>query len=135
MDNGLLTKQLVNKFFLMMKDHVVGHGTTTSMLGSPECCRIAKLQEEKVKEKAKAKVDAKELVRHTVVKKKHKILFGGQKKMVFGGPGVQKARKALRKVRTTFLKVILEPIIKKRVQMMNITRTKGRGKDQKRKGK
>ena len=51
MDNGLLTKQLVNKVFLMMKDHVVGHGTTTSMLGSPESCRIAKLQRRKGKGK------------------------------------------------------------------------------------
>ena len=37
----------------MMKDHVFGHGTTTSMLGSPQHCKIATLKEEKVREKAK----------------------------------------------------------------------------------
>ena len=70
-------------------------------------------KEEEVKEKAKAKVDSRALVRHTLVKKKHEILNGGQKKTVFGGPRAKKARKALRNVRTTFLKVILVPIIKK----------------------
>ena len=47
MDNGLLTKQLVKKAKLMMKDRVFGHGTTTSMVGSPESFRIAKSNEEK----------------------------------------------------------------------------------------
>ena len=72
----------------------------------------------------KAKVASKELVRHTLVKNKLKTLSGGQKKIVFGGPRVKKARKFLRKVRTTFLKVILVPIIQKRVQITNITLTK-----------
>ena len=54
----------------MMKDHVFGHGTTTSMFGNPESFRIVKLQE-KVKEKEKANVDSKELVMHTLVKNKH----------------------------------------------------------------
>ena len=119
MDNGLLTKQLSNKAKLMMKDRVFRHGTTTSMVGSPESFRIAKSKEEKVK----AKVDSEELVRHTLVKNKLKTLSGGQK-IVLGGQRVQEARKAPRKVRTTFLKVILVPIIQKRVQAKNITLTK-----------
>ena len=91
-----------------------------------------KSKEEKVKEKVKAKVASKELVRHTLVKNKLKTLSGGQKKMVFGGSREKEAKKALRKVRTTFLKVILVPTIQKRVQYHSY---KGRGKDQKRKGK
>ena len=55
MDNGLLTKQLVKKAFLMMKDRVFGHGTTTSMVGSPVSSKVAKLKEEKAKEKGKGK--------------------------------------------------------------------------------
>ena len=39
-------------------------------LGSPESFRIAKLEEEKAKEKVKAKVDLKELVKHSLVKKR-----------------------------------------------------------------
>ena len=69
--------------FLMMKDRVFGHGTTTSMLGSPESFRIVKSKEEKVKEKVKAKVYSKELVRHSLVKKKHKILNGGEEDRVW----------------------------------------------------
>ena len=34
-------------------------------------------------EKAKAKVDSKDLVTHTLVKNKHKTLIGGQKKIVY----------------------------------------------------
>ena len=74
--------------FLMMGDRVFGHGTTTSMLGSPESFRIVKPKEEKVNEKVKAKVYSKE-----------------QSLVVF-------------------LKVILVPIIQKRVQAKNITLTK-----------
>ena len=119
-----LTRQLANKAKLIMKDRVFRHGTTTSMLGSPESFRIAKSEEEKVKEKVKAKVASKELVRHTLVKNKLKTLSGRQTKMAFGGPRVKEGRKALRKGRTTFLKVILVPIIQKRVQITNITLTK-----------
>ena len=89
-DNGLLTKQLVSKV-LMMKDRVFGHGTTTSMLGSPESFRIAKLQEEKAKEKAKARVDLKSTGKaYLGEKNKHKILNGGQKKTVLSGPRVKR---------------------------------------------
>ena len=62
-------------------------------------------------------------------------LNGGRKKTVFGGPRVKEARKVLRKVKTTSLKVILVPIIKKRVQIMNITRTKAEAKIKKEKEK
>ena len=94
------------------------------MVGSPVSSKVAKLKEKKVKEKVEAKVDSKESVRHTLVKNKLKTLSNGQKKMVFGGPRVKEARKALRKVRTTFLKVILVPFIQRTVQVMNITLTK-----------
>ena len=39
-----------------------------------------------------AKVYSKELVKHTLAKNKHRTLNGGQKKIVFGGPRVKKAR-------------------------------------------
>ena len=105
----------------MMKDRVFGHGTTMSMLGSPDSFRIAKSKKERVKEKVKAIVDSKEQEEHAFVKNKHKTLNGGQKKTVFGGPRVRKARKALRRVRTTSLKVILVSFIKKKVQIMKFT--------------
>ena len=34
LDNGPQTKKLENKIMLMMKDRVLGHGTTMSMLGT-----------------------------------------------------------------------------------------------------
>ena len=82
MANGLLTKQLVNKAILMM---------TTSMLGSPVSSKVAKLGKEKVK--VRAKVGSKELVKHTLVKNKHKILNGGQKKGKRGEKGSSKGEK------------------------------------------
>ena len=48
MDNGPLTKQVAKKAKLIMKDRVFKHGTTTSMLGSPESFRIAKSRKEKL---------------------------------------------------------------------------------------
>ena len=89
MDNGPLTKQLVSKVTLMMKDRVFGHGTTMSMLGNPLSSKVAKLKEEKAKEKVKAKVDSKALVEHTLVKNKHRTVNGGRKKIVLGGPRVK----------------------------------------------
>ena len=111
----------VNKAPLMMKDRVFGHETTTSVVGSPESFRITKSKEEKVKEKVKAKVASKDLVRHTLVKNKLKTLSGGQEKIMFGGPRVKKERKLLRKVKTTFLKVNSVPIIQRTVQVINNT--------------
>ena len=37
-----LTKYLVSKVTLMMKDRVFGHGTTTRTLGSPDRLKVAK---------------------------------------------------------------------------------------------
>ena len=106
------------------------------MVGSPVSSKVAKLKEEKAKEKVKAKVDSKELVKQTLAKNKHRTLNGGQKKIVIGGPRVKKARKFLRKVRTTFLKVNSVPIIQKRVQIMNnTTRTQEEAKIRKEKAR
>ena len=78
-----------------------------------------------------------ELVEHTLVKNKHRTLNGGQKKIVFGGPRVKEARKVLRQPTTTSLKVISVPIIQRKVQVMNITRSKeeARIRKEKRQGK
>ena len=135
MDNGLLTKQLVNKAILMMKDRVFGHGTTTSMLGSPESFRIAKSKEEKAKEKTKAKVDSKELVMHFLVKKKKTRYWMVEKKMVFGGPLVKEARKFLRKVNNYLSENDVRTYRPEKVTGNEYSPYKGRGKDQKRKSK
>ena len=50
-----------------------------------------------------------ELVEHTLVKNKHSTMNGGHKEIVLGGPKVKEARKVLRKVKTTSLKVIFVP--------------------------
>ena len=75
---------------------------TTRKLGSPDRSKVAKRGEEKAKEKEKVKVDSKELEEHSLVKRKHRTLSGGQKKIVLGGPRVRKARKALRKEKIPF---------------------------------
>ena len=62
------------------------------MVGSPVSSKVAKLKEEKAKEKVKAMVDSKELVKHTLAKNKHRTLNGGQKKIVIGGPRVKKGK-------------------------------------------
>ena len=80
-------------------------------------------------------MDSKDLAVHAFVKNKHKTMIGGQKKIVFGGPRVRKQKKGFRKVRTKFQKVILVPSIKRKVQVLNTNRKKGRGSDQKREGK
>ena len=54
------------------------------------------------KEKARAKVDSKELVTKTLVKNKHKTMNGGQKKLVFGGQRKKRPEKAFRKERANF---------------------------------
>ena len=83
------------------------------MVGSPVSSKVAKSNEEKAKENEKAKVDSKELVKHTLAKNKHRTLDGGHKKIMFGGPRVKEARKVLRKVKTTSLKMISVPIIQR----------------------
>ena len=110
-----------------------GHDRTTSVLASPESFRIAKLEEEKVK--AMAKVDSKELVRHTLVKIKHKILNGGHKKTVLGGPKVRQARKGHSKGKNKPFEGESRAYHKKKGTDKEYHSYKGRGKDQKRKGK
>ena len=106
LDNGLLTKQLVSKVTLMMQDRVFGHGTTTSILGSPDRSKGRQVRRRKSKGKGKkAKEDSKELEEYSLVKNKHRTLNGGQKKIVLGGPKEREARKVSRKVMEAFRKV------------------------------
>ena len=69
------------------------------------------------------------------MKKKHKILNGGQKKTVFGWSKGKKGNKGSSKSKNNLPEGDSRTNHQERVQMMNTTRTKGRGKDQKRKGK
>ena len=103
-----------------------------SMLGSPVSSKVAKLKEEKakVKEKLKSKVDSKELVRHTLVKNKHKTLKGGQKNIMLGGPRVKEARKVFSSQKDGFRTNQTE---KNTGNEFHLHR--GKGKVQKRKGK
>ena len=117
-----------------MKDLVFGHGMTPSILGSPVSSKVTKSKEEKVKEKVKATVDSKELVKHSWVKNKHRTLTGGQKK-VFGGPRVKEARKAVRKVNNYLSENDVRTYHPEKVTSNEYTPYKGRGKDQKWKGK
>ena len=70
----------------MIKDRVFRYGTT-SMFGSPERLRFAswKLRQ---RQKERAMVDSKEKEEHSMVKNKHKILNGKEKKSVHGGPSI-----------------------------------------------
>ena len=68
-------------------------------LGSPESFRFAKLQEEKAKEKAKAKVDSKELGRAYLGEEQTQDTeWWSEEDSVWWSKG-KKARKALRKVK------------------------------------
>ena len=93
------------------------------------------LKKKKAKEKVTAKVGAKELVKHTLVKKKHKTLNGGQKKMVFSGPKVKEARKVLRKVKNYLSESDFRTYQPENGTGNECHPYKGRGKDQKKKGK
>ena len=42
LENGPETKKLVSKVTLVMKGRVFGHGTTKSILGSPDRLKVAK---------------------------------------------------------------------------------------------
>ena len=53
--------------------------------------------EKKRKAKEKAKVDGKGPEEHSLVKNKHRILNGGQKRTLLGGPEEREARKAFQK--------------------------------------
>ena len=120
----------------MMKDRVFGHGTTSSMVGSPISSKVAKSKrEEKEKENKKAKVDSKALVEHTLVKNKLKTLGGGQKMIVFGGPREKEARKGSSKGKNYSLRMMSVPIIQRKLQVMSNPRTKEEARIRKEKGK
>ena len=84
------------------------------------------VRKKKAKEKAKVDIKKKE---HSLVKNKHRTLNGGPKKIVLGGPKEKEARKVLRKAMKAFRKVIFA------LTNQNKVRHKGRGKDEKGKGK
>ena len=87
------------------------------------------------KEKEKAKVDPKELTEHTLVKNKHRTLNGGQKKIVLGGPRVKKSRKGSSKGNDGFQNSGFRTNQPEKGTGNEFHLHKGRGKDQKRKGK
>ena len=93
MANGLLTKQLVNKAILMMKDSAFWTWDDNEHAWQSSQFKSRHVKKEEAKEKVRAKVGSKELVKHTLVKNKHKTLNGGQKKIVFGGPKVKRGEK------------------------------------------
>ena len=77
------------------------------------CLAVQKVQvspvEEKKKkkrsrERIKVKVDSKEKEEHSLVKNKNRILNGSQKKIVFGGPKEEEARRVRRKEKSTLSK-------------------------------
>ena len=86
----------------MMKDHVSGHGTTLSLSGIPDHSRAARRREEK----EKVKEDPKGPKEHSLAMNKHKILYGGQKRTLLGGPKERKARKACQKAMMAFRRVV-----------------------------
>ena len=72
-----------------------GHGTTLSVLGSPDHSRAARVKRRKRKgQKEKAKDDPKGLEERSLVMNKRKILIGGKKRTQLGGPKESKARRA-----------------------------------------
>ena len=115
----------------MMRDRVFGHWITTSMLGGPDHSGPVnwrkKLQE-------KVKVDQKELEEHSLVKGKHRNQDCGLKKIVFGGPKENEARKVSRKAMRACGRVDFALAHHKKVSSSEYYPHKGKGKDQKRKG-
>ena len=80
-------------------------------------------------------MDSKEVVGHAFVKNKHMTLNGGQKKILFGGPRVKKARKILRKVTKAFRKVVFALTNQNKVKAMNSTCTEAKARIRKGNGK
>ena len=121
----------------MMKNRVFGHGTTTSILVSPDRLKGRQVRRTRGKgKKEQAKVDLKDPEEHSLVKNKDRTQNGGQKKIVLGGPKEREARKVFfRRVMKAFRKVVFALANQKRVQGMISNPHKGRGKDQKGKGK
>ena len=69
-------------------------------------------------------MDSKAKEEHSLVKNKHRILSGSQKKMVLGGRKEEEARRVLRKVKIASLKVVVGLPTQKRVHAVISTRTK-----------
>ena len=69
MANGLLTKQQVNKAILMMKDSVFWTWDDNEHAWQSSQFKCRHVKKEEAKEKVRAKVGSKELVKHTLVKK------------------------------------------------------------------
>ena len=109
----------------------IGRGDNTSILGSPDHLKADKSGEEKAKEKAK--VESKELEEHSLAKSR--TLNCGQKMIVLGGPKEQESRKVFRKVMKAFGKVGFRAYPPERGSSNNFNPHKGRGKDQKGKGR
>ena len=81
--------------------------------------RSASEETKKQRKRQKAKADSKELEEYSLVKNKHRTLYGGQKKIVLGGPKVREATKVSRKVMEACQKDGLFALInQKRVQAM-----------------
>ena len=112
-----------------------GRGTTLSVFGSPDHSRAARCEEEKEREKDKAKDDPQGPEEHSLVMNNRKILNGGKKRTQFGGPRERKARRACQKAMMASTRVVLALTSPTKVQGKDFHQSKGRGKDQKREGK
>ena len=66
-----------------------------------------------------------------MVKKKNRILNGGHRKIVLGGPKVREARKVSRNVKTSSLKMVFAHTDQKRMQAMIAAGTKTEAKNEK----
>ena len=86
------------------------------------------------KKKEKVKVDSKEPEEHSLVNRKQRTLNGGPKKIMLGGPRVRKSRKALRKEKY-LSEGDLNTYHPEKGTCNDFHSSKGRGKEQKRKGK
>ena len=105
------------------------------------CLAVQKVQVSPVEEKkrsrerTKAKEDSKEKEEHSLVKNKHRILKGSQKKIVLNGPKEQEARRIRRKVKIVPLKVVVALTSQKRVQAMISIRTQTEARTEKERAK
>ena len=97
-------------------------------------CRSRKLKKQ-IWAKERAKVDQQETEECPLVKNKRTNQNCGETRIVLGGPKANEARKASRRVMKAFGKVVFALIHQTRVQAMIFYAHKGRGKDQKGKGK
>ena len=105
------------------------------------CLAVQKVQVSPVEEKKrsrerrKAKEDSKEKEEHSLVKNKKRILNGSHKKIVFGGPKEEEARRVRRKVKIDSLKMVVALTNKKIVQAVISIRTQAEARTGKDKAK